>query len=104
MAGPLGEAEEDFRDFVTLQPPEAAIAAARARADAPHPAAELRAYVVHQEPRITLVPGFVTDVEIAHLLDLAEASQAWVPSVVWRGGDAKSRNSHSFMLRSAQTT
>lgn len=50
-----------------------------------------------------LVPNFVTAEEVDHILGLAEAANAWVPSVVWRGGEAQNRTSSSFMLRTAQT-
>mmetsp|Transcript_83529 Transcript_83529/g.259472 ORF Transcript_83529/g.259472 Transcript_83529/m.259472 type:complete len:450 (+) Transcript_83529:124-1473(+) len=74
----------------------------------------LKAYVVHEEPRITVIPGFVTDAEIEHLIELAE--EDWVPSVVGSGvyktndeskdlvnKPSSNRTSYSCMLRSAQT-
>lgn len=87
-----GDAVKD-EDFITLSPPEGA---------APE-SGKLKAYVVLPDPKLALIPGFIRDDEIAHLLQLAEEAQAWVPSVVWRGGDASQRKSDSFMLQSAQT-
>lgn len=84
----------------TLEPPAEAVRAARERGDV---AETLRAFVVWTAPRLTLIPGFLADAEIDHLLGLAEAAGAWVPSVVWRGGDTAYRTSESFMLRTAQT-
>jgi len=74
----------------------------------------LRAYVVHAEPRISVVPHFLSDAEIEHLLELSE--DEWVPSVVGTGvyktnDEAKdltnkpsnNRTSYSCMLRSAHS-
>eukprot|EP00444_Apocalathium_aciculiferum_P041013 CAMPEP_0183523058 /NCGR_PEP_ID=MMETSP0371-20130417/18885_1 /TAXON_ID=268820 /ORGANISM="Peridinium aciculiferum, Strain PAER-2" /LENGTH=466 /DNA_ID=CAMNT_0025721923 /DNA_START=21 /DNA_END=1422 /DNA_ORIENTATION=- len=75
----------------------------------------LKAYVVHQDPVITVVPNFLSDREVAHLIELSE--EYWVPSVVGTGvyktndesKDLKNkaspnRTSYSAMLRSAQTS
>jgi len=86
----------------TLQPPEAAVIEARNRQGEDVPST-IRSFAVLNDPKLSMAPGFVSDAEIQHLLELAEACQGWVPSVVWRGGDARSRKSDSFMLRSAQT-
>lgn len=59
--------------------------------------------MVLDEPKIWLVPGFVSNSEVDHLLSLAECAGAWAPSVVWRGGNPSERTSSSFMLCSAQT-
>mmetsp|Transcript_23287 Transcript_23287/g.51136 ORF Transcript_23287/g.51136 Transcript_23287/m.51136 type:complete len:482 (-) Transcript_23287:554-1999(-) len=74
----------------------------------------LKAYVVHENPEITVVPHFFTDNEIAHLLELSEKD--WIPSVVGTGvyktnDESKdlqnqaspNRTSFSCMLKSAQT-
>jgi len=74
----------------------------------------LRAYVVHQDPKITIIPNFVSDSEIEHLLEISKGF--WFPSVVGRGvyktndenkdmqnEPSKNRTSYSCMLRSAQT-
>lgn len=74
----------------------------------------LKSYLVHKDPKIYLIPNFVSDAEIEHLLDLAE--EYWFPSVVgtgvYRTNDeskdlsnkaSQNRTSCSCMLRSAQT-
>lgn len=63
----------------------------------------LSMFAVMKEPKVCLIPNFISDEEIAHLLNLAEESKAWVPSVVWRGGDLEQRTSNSFMLRTSET-
>lgn len=77
-------------------------------------ASELKAFVVHQEPRMSVVPNFLTDEEAEHLLQLAEPS--WTPSLVGSGTyktadeskdlknkPSQNRTSYSCMLRSGQT-
>lgn len=74
----------------------------------------LKAYVVHKEPEITLVPNFLSECEVEHLIELSQ--EFWVPSVVGAGvyktndemkdlanKPSKNRTSFSCMLRSAQT-
>mmetsp|Transcript_42113 Transcript_42113/g.89690 ORF Transcript_42113/g.89690 Transcript_42113/m.89690 type:complete len:476 (-) Transcript_42113:141-1568(-) len=74
----------------------------------------LKAYIVHQHPQIFVVPYFVNDADIDHLLELSK--DAWVPSVVgtgvYRTNDeaqdltnkkSQNRTSYSCMLRSSQT-
>jgi len=69
---------------------------------------------VHKEPKITIIPNFISDAEVEHLLELSE--EFWVPSVVGAGvyktndemkdlsnQPSKNRTSFSCMLRSAQT-
>jgi len=84
----------DCTDFVTLQLPEGS---------AQEDAETLKEYVVVQDPKLVLIPNFVSAAEVHHLLDLAYAQSAWVPSVVWRGGNPTSRKSDSCMLQSSQT-
>jgi len=43
----------------------------------------LKAYAIHTDPKILLVPHFVGEAEISHLLELAEAG--WAPSEVGSG-------------------
>lgn len=74
----------------------------------------LKSYLVCQDPNMYLIPNFVSDAEIEHLLELAEVF--WIPSTVGAGvyktndeskdlSNKKSSNRTSFsaMLRSAQT-
>eukprot|EP00435_Cladocopium_sp_Y103_P040897 s295_g11.t1 len=74
----------------------------------------LKAYTVFEDPRITVIPNFLSDSEMQHLLDLAAAY--WVPSTVGSGvyktndeskdlqnKQSKTRTSYSCMLRSGQT-
>lgn len=74
----------------------------------------LKAYVVHEDPKISVCPHFVSDAEIDHILQLSE--EHWIPSVVGTGvyktndeakdltnKPSKNRTSYSCMLRSAQT-
>jgi len=74
----------------------------------------LRSYIVHREPDIAVIPNFVNDAEIEHLLKLA--GEQWVPSTVGSGSyttndetkdlknkASKNRTSYSCMLRSRQT-
>mmetsp|Transcript_242 Transcript_242/g.768 ORF Transcript_242/g.768 Transcript_242/m.768 type:complete len:474 (-) Transcript_242:258-1679(-) len=74
----------------------------------------LKAYVVHENPTITVIPNFLSDSEIDHLLELAK--DFWVPSVVGTGvyktnneakdlanKPSKNRTSYSCMLRSGHT-
>merc|ERR1712048_814748 len=76
---------EDYEEFVTLEPSENAMREAR-EAAATGEKKVMKAYVVCKDPKIALVPGFISDDEIQQLLDCADADGAWVPSVVWRGG------------------
>jgi len=75
---------------------------------------KLMSYIVREDPKIYVVPNFVSDLEAAHLLELAE--EEWTPSSVGAGTyktnneskDLKNqqsvnRTSYSAMLRSAQT-
>jgi len=98
---PEAEDEHDCeqKQFKTLELPLEAVVAAKEGCEQ-----TLRAYqVLQQPPNIKLIPGFLNDDEINHLLGLAEAASAWVPSIVWRGGEMSQRNSSSFMLCTAQT-
>lgn len=74
----------------------------------------LTAYAVYSDPKITVIPQFLNEDEIQHLLDLAEA--CWIPSTVGSGvyssndeskdlrnKQSKNRTSYSCMLRSSQT-
>eukprot|EP00931_Biecheleriopsis_adriatica_P089508 TRINITY_DN63622_c0_g1_i1.p1 TRINITY_DN63622_c0_g1~~TRINITY_DN63622_c0_g1_i1.p1 ORF type:complete len:460 (-),score=100.95 TRINITY_DN63622_c0_g1_i1:13-1392(-) len=74
----------------------------------------LKAYCVHKDPKITVIPNFLSDAEIQHLLELAE--EGWTPSTVGSGvyktndetkdlqnKQSKNRTSYSCMLRSSQT-
>jgi len=74
----------------------------------------LKAYAIHTDPKILLVPGFVGEAEIQHLLELAEVG--WVPSEVgsgvYRNSDetkdllnnvCQTRTSFSCQLESFQT-
>ncbi|CAE8626381.1 unnamed protein product [Polarella glacialis] len=74
----------------------------------------LKAYVVHADPKMTVVPNFLSDEEIKHLLELSE--DYWVQSMVGTGvyktndeskdlqnKPSPNRTSYSCMLRSSQT-
>ncbi|CAE8705172.1 unnamed protein product [Polarella glacialis] len=77
----------------------------------------LRTYLVHESPRLAVVPNFLTDSEVAHLLELAR--QSWAPSEVDDIVDerqphavaaqgilrrsAKHRTSDSYVLEEGQT-
>jgi prolyl 4-hydroxylase len=74
----------------------------------------LKQYLVHKDPEFYLIPNFVTDAEIEHLLALSE--ELWTPSVVGTGvyktndeskdlanKQSQNRTSFSCMLKSAQT-
>ena len=56
----------------------------------------MKVYTVIQDPKMKVVPNFISDEEIQHILGLAEEANAWVPSVVWRGGNRSQRTSSSF--------
>jgi prolyl 4-hydroxylase len=73
----------------------------------------LKSYLVSKDPKIWLVPNFVSDFEADHLLELAEGK--WVPSTVGAGvyktndeskdlsnKQSENRTSMSCMLKSAQ--
>lgn len=77
-------------------------------------ASALRAFVVHEEPRMSVVPNFVSDEEADHLLQLAE--EGWTPSLVGSGTyktadesqdlknkPSQNRTSYSCMLCSGQS-
>lgn len=74
----------------------------------------LKAYVVSQDPKITLIPSFLNNAEVDHLIELAE--EGWIPSVVGSGvyktndeskdlknKSSKNRTSFSCMLKTAHT-
>lgn len=74
----------------------------------------LKSYVVHLAPTISVVPHFLTDAEVEHLLELSK--DYWEPSVVGHGvyktdDEAKdltnkfspNRTSYSCMLKSSHT-
>lgn len=72
----------------------------------------LRMLVVSKDPKITVIPGFLSDAECQHLLDLVEG--CWVPSTVGRKKTdvdagltpnlrSRNRTSSSCMVRHAQT-
>lgn len=74
----------------------------------------LRRLVVNKDPEISLIPDFLDDAEIEHLLKLTE--ETWVPSVVGSGvyktndeskdlsnKSSQNRTSYSCSLRSGQT-
>ena len=74
----------------------------------------LKAYTVFENPKITVIPNFLKDCEMQHLLDLA--ANYWVPSTVGSGvyktsdeskdlqnKQSKTRTSYSCMLKSGQT-
>eukprot|EP00928_Gymnodinium_smaydae_P011509 TRINITY_DN14239_c0_g1_i1.p1 TRINITY_DN14239_c0_g1~~TRINITY_DN14239_c0_g1_i1.p1 ORF type:complete len:464 (+),score=90.07 TRINITY_DN14239_c0_g1_i1:51-1442(+) len=74
----------------------------------------LRSYVVHRDPEIFLIPNFVTDGEIEHLLELA--ADSWIRSTTGQGvyktnnetkdlknGESPNRTSFSCMLGCRQT-
>ncbi|CAK9059052.1 unnamed protein product [Durusdinium trenchii] len=74
----------------------------------------LKAFRVFEDPEIMVIPNFLNDDEMQHLLDLADAY--WVPSTVGSGvyktndeskdlqnKQSKTRTSYSCMLRSSQT-
>jgi prolyl 4-hydroxylase len=75
----------------------------------------VKMFQVHKDPEIFIVPCFIEDEEIQHLIGLAE--KAWVPSTVGRGvyktgnveedlknTKSNNRTSYSCMLRSTETT
>lgn len=75
----------------------------------------MKAYVVWEKPKVMVVPNFLSEKEIQHLLDLCEAH--WVPSVVGSGvyktndeskdlrnQQSSNRTSYSCMLRSSHTS
>eukprot|EP00439_Symbiodinium_sp_Y106_P062033 s1027_g9.t1 len=79
--------------------------------------AQLKAYVVCQDPRIVVVPRFFSQAECQHLLELVQGS--WIPSLVGSTDNrseedydkgnlentlASTRTSWSCMLRYAQTS
>jgi len=74
----------------------------------------MKSYLIHDDPKMHIIPRFLSDAEIDHLLELVEPH--WVPSVVGSGtytenndeSDLKNkgsqnRTSNSSMLRVAQT-
>lgn len=74
----------------------------------------IRAFVVREDPRVSVIPNFLTDEEMDHLLQLAE--QGWTPSLVGSGTyksadesqdlknkPSQNRTSYSCMLRSGQS-
>lgn len=74
----------------------------------------LRQYLVHKDPDFYLIPNFVSDAEIEHLLALSE--ELWIPSVVGTGTyktndeskdlankPSQNRTSYSCLLKSGQT-
>eukprot|EP00440_Ansanella_granifera_P016092 gb/GFBE01017479.1/.p1 GENE.gb/GFBE01017479.1/~~gb/GFBE01017479.1/.p1 ORF type:complete len:462 (+),score=98.25 gb/GFBE01017479.1/:1-1386(+) len=74
----------------------------------------LKSFTVHADPKISVIPNFLSDAEIQHLLELSE--EHWVPSTVGTGvyktndetkdlqnKQSKNRTSYSCMLRSRQT-
>jgi prolyl 4-hydroxylase len=74
----------------------------------------VRGFVVHQDPKITVLPHFLTDVECQYLVGLADGN--WFPSLVGKlenkdpvtgsigNSQSQGRTSWSSMLRWAQTT
>lgn len=63
----------------------------------------LKLHRILDDPKMAIIPNFIGDDEIDHILGLAEEAQAWVPSVVWFGGDLSHRNYYSFVIPSALT-
>lgn len=63
----------------------------------------LSKHVILNDPKMAIIPNFISDDEIGHILGLAEEAKAWVPSVVWFGGDLNQRNYYSFVIPSAKT-
>lgn len=63
----------------------------------------LSMHVILNDPKMSIIPNFISDDEIDHILRLAEEAKAWVPSVVWFGGDLNQRNYYSFVIPSAKT-
>eukprot|EP00927_Polykrikos_kofoidii_P059534 TRINITY_DN54684_c0_g1_i1.p1 TRINITY_DN54684_c0_g1~~TRINITY_DN54684_c0_g1_i1.p1 ORF type:complete len:442 (+),score=58.57 TRINITY_DN54684_c0_g1_i1:122-1447(+) len=106
----------DGSDVVTIDPIQFADEDDLPRADGERggSARELKAFVVHEDPEMFVVPNFLSDVEIDHLLALA--SEYWAPSAVdetveradkeadrRQNRQSSVRTSFSCCLRSSQT-
>eukprot|EP00746_Dinoflagellata_sp_MGD_P163186 gnl/MRDRNA2_/MRDRNA2_91092_c0_seq1.p1 gnl/MRDRNA2_/MRDRNA2_91092_c0~~gnl/MRDRNA2_/MRDRNA2_91092_c0_seq1.p1 ORF type:complete len:483 (-),score=85.60 gnl/MRDRNA2_/MRDRNA2_91092_c0_seq1:41-1489(-) len=113
-AVPAIQGQPDPKPFITIDPKYVLDHYGKGRYKDETGKEVVKMFQVHKNPAIYIVPCFIEDDEIQHLIGLAE--RAWVPSTVGRGvyktGDvnedlkntkSNNRTSYSCMLRSSET-
>jgi len=90
--GTIGQDIPDHEVFRTIEVPAS-------DAELNTTLAGIGGYKAHSDPDLTVLPNFLSDEEVEHILELAKG--VWAPSAVWTGGS--NRSSWSCLLASHQT-